>query len=153
MADVCISTVGDRHALHFVTTAQQKKHGLPLTRCVSGASAAHCIIVNATQMQCDVACDERTVHSVERNSTTLQNTNKIRTFCNVGVPDLGTGQQEKSRARAFDFASAAHVTQAYSQAKKISEFASQTVCGSRIRSKMSESATTDSRPARPTVGI
>jgi len=59
MADVCISTVADRHALRFVYYNAMKKAALRLTKRVFGARAAPRIIVNAKQMQRDVARDER----------------------------------------------------------------------------------------------
>ena len=55
MADVCISTVADRHALQLVYYSAMKKTAFHLTKCVFGASAARAVIVNATQMLRDVA--------------------------------------------------------------------------------------------------
>jgi hypothetical protein len=62
MADVCISTVADRHALHSVYYSAMKKAALHLTKRVFDACATRRIIVNATQMQRDIARNERAAH-------------------------------------------------------------------------------------------
>ena len=62
MADVCISTVADRHALHSVYYSAMKKTLTPLTMCVSAACDAHCNVVNVARMQHDSARNERVTH-------------------------------------------------------------------------------------------
>ena len=59
MADVCISTVGDRHALHSVYYSAMKKTAFHLTKCVSAARGAHCNVINVARMQRDIARNER----------------------------------------------------------------------------------------------
>ena len=62
MADVCISTVADRHALHSVYYSAMKKTLTPLTMCVSAACDAHCNVVNVAHVQHDIARNERVTH-------------------------------------------------------------------------------------------
>jgi hypothetical protein len=62
MADVCISTVGDRRALHFVYYSAMKKTVYRLTKCVFGAPAARAIFVNVTVMRRDATRNERAAH-------------------------------------------------------------------------------------------
>jgi hypothetical protein len=62
MADVCISAVADRHALHSVYYSAMKKTPFHLTKRVSAACDARRIIVNATQIHRDGARNERAAH-------------------------------------------------------------------------------------------
>src|SRR5487761_2137580 len=57
MADVCISTVGDRHALFFVYYSKMKKTVFHLTNCVFAACAALCNAANVTHAQHHAAHD------------------------------------------------------------------------------------------------
>ena len=62
MADVCISTVADRHALHSVYYSAMKKTLTPLTKCVSATRNAHCNVVNVAHEQHDSARNELVTH-------------------------------------------------------------------------------------------
>jgi hypothetical protein len=62
MADVCISAVGDRHALHSVYYSAMKKTAFHLTKRVSAACDAHCNVVNVAHVQHDIARNERGAH-------------------------------------------------------------------------------------------
>ncbi|MGA2566478.1 MAG: hypothetical protein ABSF41_06595 [Pseudolabrys sp.] len=62
MADVCISTVADRHALHSVYYSAMKKTALDLTKHVSAACDARRNVVRIVHARCDIARDECGVH-------------------------------------------------------------------------------------------
>jgi hypothetical protein len=62
MADVCISAVADRHALHSVYYSAMKKTPFHLTKRVSAACDAHCNVVNVAHVQHDSARNERVTH-------------------------------------------------------------------------------------------
>ena len=76
MADVCISTVADRHALHSVYYSSMKKTLTPLTMCVSAACDAHCNVVNVAHVQHISACNERItlcrMHCAESAKSTMK---------------------------------------------------------------------------------
>ncbi len=151
MADVCISAVANRHALHFVYYSTTKKTAVPLNEvCMRRASAARRIIVNATQIVAHAhATNARRI--VKRYFADIaKSTDEIRTFCNDGISLSAPHKQQKSRACAFDFASAiAHCARHLHRQKYFSQICfAKRLAPSRNRSKTSESVPSDSRRAR-----
>jgi hypothetical protein len=64
MADVCISTVGDRHALHSVYYSAMKKTAFRLPNCVFAACDAHRNVGDGVRAQhkrvrCECAANAR----------------------------------------------------------------------------------------------
>jgi hypothetical protein len=58
MADVCISTVADRHALHFVYYSAMKKTAFDLTKRVSAAFDVRRNVVRIAHVRYDIARGE-----------------------------------------------------------------------------------------------
>jgi hypothetical protein len=63
MADVCISTVADRHALHSVYYSAMKKTAFDLTKRVSASRNAPSDVAHIACVRYDIARDERTAQT------------------------------------------------------------------------------------------
>jgi hypothetical protein len=99
MADVCISAVADRHALHSIYYSAMKKTAFDLTKRVSTRCAMHCNIVNVAHVQHDNRARRMRGALSNANFRNLKKHDETRTFCNEMISSLSPCHKNFLRAR------------------------------------------------------